>query len=191
MKVEINGNIVEIINATNENVNEYLDFILSLSNDEDNYTLTRYSEIDKNKILEWSKSWGNQTTMILAQTNQVVGFIQLIKGKYFGMERQFHVGEIAYAVRKDFRGKGLIYVIFNELLRAVDVKILTAWVDSRNIRSQRLLQNLGFNRDCEVDSFMWSVKEKKFIDLIFYRSRTEKAVNEVKRQLEKFSLTIR
>ncbi len=44
MKVEINGNIVEIINATNENVNEYLDFILSLSNDEDNYTLTRYSK---------------------------------------------------------------------------------------------------------------------------------------------------
>ncbi|MCH4816426.1 MAG: hypothetical protein QXY87_13025 [Saccharolobus sp.] len=101
VRVEISGDQVLLVNATEKYINDYLDFIISLSKDEDNYTLTRYSDINENRIIEWSKSWGRQVLMILAYNNdKVIGSIQLTKGRYFGLERQFHVGEIAYAVRQ-------------------------------------------------------------------------------------------
>ncbi|QXJ32673.1 GNAT family N-acetyltransferase [Saccharolobus shibatae] len=168
MRVEISGDQVLLVNATEKNINDYLDFIISLSKDEDNYTLTRYSDINENRIIEWSKSWGRQVLIILAYNNdKVTGIVQLTKGRYFGLERQFHVGEIAYAVDKRYRGKGLIYALFDYLLKVTDVKILTAWVDERNIKSQKLLENLGFERLCKIDNFMYSVKEKIFVNLIF------------------------
>jgi GNAT superfamily N-acetyltransferase len=43
-------------------------------------------------------------------------------------------------VDKEFRGKGLIYVLFNEAIKRLEgVKILTAWVDERNLRSGNFL----------------------------------------------------
>jgi len=190
---EINGIRFQLINSTEKNVNDYLEFMSTLSKDRDNYTLVRYSEINKNQIIEWSKSWGKQTMMILAyhsDTQKIVGNIQLNKGRYFGPERQFHVGEIAYAVSKDFRGKGLIYALFSYLLRNTDVKILTAWVDERNVKSQKLLENLGFEKLCKIDEFMYSVKEKTFINLIFYSGKVEIAKERVEKYLKKFNLKI-
>ncbi|AWR96051.1 GNAT family N-acetyltransferase [Acidianus brierleyi] len=194
--MEINGIKIQLVNSTEKNVNDYLEFVNSLSKDEDNYTLVRYSEVNKNQIIEWSKSWGKQTMMILAyqgdkDTLKVVGNIQLNKGRYFGSERQFHVGEIAYAVDKYFRGKGLIYALFSYLLRSTDVKILTAWVDERNIKSQKILENLGFERLCKINEFMYSLKEKTFVNLIFYSGRTEVARERVEKYLEKFNLKIK
>jgi hypothetical protein len=56
MKIEIDGKLLRITEGSNERVNDYLDFINRLSRDPDNYTLTRYSKIDKQRIIEWSKS---------------------------------------------------------------------------------------------------------------------------------------
>lgn len=191
MEIEINGIKIQLVNSTEKNVNDYLEFINSLSKDEDNYTLVRYSEVNKNQIIEWSKNWGKQTIMILAYANnKVVGNIQLNKGRYFGPERQFHVGEIAYAVHKDFRGKGLIYALFSYLLRSINVKILTAWVDERNVKSQKLLENLGFERLCKIDEFMYSLKEKAFVNLIFYSGKAEVARERIDKYLEKLNLKV-
>ncbi|WP_218266187.1 hypothetical protein [Saccharolobus shibatae] len=52
VRVEISGDQVLLVNATEKNINDYLDFIISLSKDEDNYTLTRYSDINENRIIE-------------------------------------------------------------------------------------------------------------------------------------------
>jgi len=75
MKIEIDGKLIQIIEGSNNNVNDYIKFINKFSQDPDNYTLSRYSKIDEQGIIEWSKSWGKNTTMILAYNNSiVVGF---------------------------------------------------------------------------------------------------------------------
>ena len=130
MKIEIDGKLIQIIEGSNDNVNDYIKFINKLSQDPYNYTLCRYSKINEQKVIEWSKSWGKNITIILAYNNSmIVGFFQASRGKYFGFDRQFHVAEIAYAVDKEFRGKGLIYVLFKEAIKRLEnVKIFTAWV---------------------------------------------------------------
>ena len=182
MKIEIDGKLIQIMEVSNERVNDYLDFINRLSQDPDNYTLTRYSKINEQRIIEWSKSWGKSTIMILAYNNsKVVGFFQATFGKYFGPERQFHVADIASAVDKEFRGKGLIYILFNEAIKRLEnVKILTAWVDERNLRSRKLLIKLGFEETCKINEFIYSEIEKTFCNLIMYVGY----INMVKAKLE-------
>jgi hypothetical protein len=77
MKIEIDGKLIQIIDGSNDNVNDYIKFMNKLSQDPDNYTLSRYSKIDEQKVIEWSKSWGKNITMILAYyDSMVVGFFK-------------------------------------------------------------------------------------------------------------------
>ena len=187
MKIEIDGKLLHIIEGSNENIKDYLDFMNKLSQDPDNYTLSRYSKIDERKIIEGSKSWRKNTTMILAYNDsKVVGFFQATLGKYFSLERQFHVAEIAYAVDKEFRGKGLIYVLFNEAIKRLEgVKILTAWVDERNIRSRKLLIKLGFKEACKINEFIYSQIEKAFCNLIMYIGNIDIVKTKLEEELAK------
>ena len=187
MKIEIDGKLIQIMEVSNERVNDYLDFINRLSQDPDNYTLSRYSKIDEQRIIEWSKSWGKSTIMILAYSgSEVVGFFQATLGKYFGLDRQFHVAEIAYAVDKEFRGKGLIYFLFNEAIKRLEgVKILTAWVDERNLRSSKLLIKLGFEEACKINEFIYSQIEKTFCNLIMYIGNIDIVKTKLKDELAK------
>jgi len=170
MKIEIDGKLINIIEGSNERVRDYIDFMNRLAQDQDNYTLSRYSKIDEQRMIEWSKSWGKNTIMILSYNDsRVVGSFQASLGKYYGLERQFHVADIAYAVDKEFRGKGLIYFLFNEAIKRLEgVKILTAWVDERNLRSSKLLIKLGFEEACKINDFIYSQTEKIFCNLIMY-----------------------
>jgi len=170
MKIEIDGKLINIIEGSNERVRDYIDFMNRLAQDQDNYTLSRYSKIDEQRMIEWSKSWGKNTIMILSYNDsRVVGSFQASLGKYYGLERQFHVADIAYAVDKEFRGKGLIYFLFNEAIKRLEgVKILTAWVDERNLRSSKLLIKLGFEEACKINDFVYSQTEKIFCNLIMY-----------------------
>jgi len=187
MKIEIDGNLIEIIEGSSERVKDYLDFMNKLSQDSDNYTLSRYSKIDEQKIIEGSKFWGKSTIMILAYSGyKVIGFFQATRGKYFGPDRQFHVAEIAYAVDKEFRGKGLIYFLFNEAIKRLEnAKILTAWVDERNIKSKRLLIKLGFEEACKINEFIYSEKEKRFCNLIMYVGNIDIVKTKLKEELAK------
>ncbi|MFP3347459.1 MAG: GNAT family N-acetyltransferase [Sulfolobaceae archaeon] len=187
MKIEIDGKLLHITEGSNERVNDYLDFINRLSQDPDNYTLSRYSKIDEQRVIEWSKSWGKSTIMILAYNDStVVGFFQASRGRYFGSESQFHVAEIAYAVDKEFRGKGLIYVLFNEAIKRLEgVKILTAWVDERNLRSGKLLIKLGFEKACKINDFMYSQIEKIFCNFIMYVGHVEIVKTKLKEELSR------
>ena len=170
MKIEIDGKLINIIEGSNERVRDYIEFMNRLAQDQDNYTLSRYSKIDEQRMVEWSKSWGKNTIMILSYNDsRVVGSFQASLGKYYGLERQFHVADIAYAVDKEFRGKGLIYFLFNEAIKRLEgVKILTAWVDERNLRSSKLLIKLGFEEACKINDFVYSQTEKIFCNLIMY-----------------------
>ena len=187
MKIEIDGKLLHIIEGSNERVKDYLDFMNKLSQDPDNYTLSRYSKIDEQGIIEWSKSWGKSTIMILAYNDSmVVGFFQASRGKYFGFDRQFHVAEISYAVDKEFRGKGLIYILFNEAIKRLEnVKILTAWVDERNLRSRKLLIKLGFEEACKINEFMYSETEKTFCNLIMYIGNIDIVKTKLEKELAK------
>jgi len=187
MKIEIDGKLLHIIEGSYERVKDYLDFMNKLSQDPDNYTLSRYSKINEQRIIEWSKSWGKSTIMILAYSDsKVVGFFQATRGKYFGPERQFHVAEISYAVDEEFRGKGLIYLLFNEAIKKLEnVKILTAWVDERNIRSRKLLIKLGLKEACKINEFIYSEKEKIFCNLIMYIGNTDIVKTKLKEELAK------
>ena len=187
MKIEIDGKLIQIIEGSNDNVNDYIKFINKLSQDPDNYTLSRYSKMDEQNVIKWSKSWGKNITMILAYNNSmIVGFFQATRGKYFGLERQFHVAEIAYAVDKEFRGKGLIYVLFNEAIKRLEnVKILTAWVDERNLRSRKLLIKLGFEEACKINEFIYSQIEKTFCNLIMYIGNIDIVKTKLEEELAK------
>jgi len=97
---------------------------------------------------------------------------------------KFHVAEIAYAVDKEFRGKGLIYVLFNEAIKRLEgVKILTAWVDERNLRSGKLLIKLGFEEACKINDFMYSQIEKIFCNFIMYVGHVEIVKTKLKEEL--------
>jgi len=187
MKIEIDDKLLHIIEGSNEKVNDYLDFINRLSQDPDNYTLTRYSKIDEQRIIEWSKSWGESTIMILAYSgSKVVGLFQALLGKYFGLDRQFHVAEIAFAVDKEFRGKGLIYVLFNEAIKRLEgIKILTAWVDERSLKSRKLLIKLGFKETCKINEFIYSETEKTFCNFIMYIGNINIVKTKLKDELAK------
>jgi len=125
--------------------------------------------------------------MILAYSDStVVGFFQASLGKYFDLDKQFHVAEIAYAVDKEFRGKGLIYVLFNEAIKRLEgIKILTAWVDERNLRSRKLLIKLGFEETCKINEFIYSQIEKAFCNLIMYIGNIDIVKTELKEELSK------
>jgi len=192
MKIEMDGKLLQIIEGSYERVKDYLDFMNKLSQDPDNYTLSRYSKIDEQRIIEWSKSWGKSTIMILAYSDsKVVGFFQATRGKYFGPERQSHVAEISYAVDKEFRGKGLIYILFNEAIKKLEnVKILTAWVDERNIRSRKLLIKLGFEEACKINEFIYSEKEKIFCNLIMYIGNIDIVKTKLEEKLSKINYNL-
>jgi len=187
MKIEIDGKLINIIEGSSERVRDYIDFMNRLTQDPDNYTLSRYSKIDEQKVIEWSKSWGKNITMILAyKDSRVVGSFQATRGKYYGLERQFHVADIAYAVDKEFRGNGLIYVLFNEAIKRLEgVKILTAWVDERNLRSRKLLIKLGFEEACKINDFIYSQTEKIFCNLIMYIGNIDIVKTKLEEELAK------
>jgi len=106
MKTEMDGKLIQIIEGSNDRVKDYLDFMNKLSQDPDNYTLSRYSKIDEQRIIEWSKSWGKSTIMILAYNDsKVVGFFQATRGKYFGPDRQFHVQKYLMQLMKNLEVK--------------------------------------------------------------------------------------
>jgi len=189
--MKINDRLIQIIEGSHERVKDYLDFMNKLSQDPENYTLTRYSSIDEQRIIERSKSWGKNIIMMLAYDgSKVVGFFQASIGKYFNLESQFHVAEIAYAVDEEFRGKGLIYILFNEAIKRLkDVRILTAWVDERNLRSRNLLTKLGFREACKIDNFIYSQLEKVFCNLIMYVGDIEVVKTKLKEELTKKNIT--
>jgi RimJ/RimL family protein N-acetyltransferase len=129
--------------------------------------------------------------MFLAlEGNKVVRSLQVIRGKYFGIARQNHVSELAYSVSKEFRGKGLIYAPFSHALDNVKLKIITVWVDERNIRSQKLLEKLNSTKLGKIDEFMYSLRERIYVNLLFCVGNADYVLKRAKEELEKRGLNI-
>jgi len=65
------------------------------------------------------------------------------------------------------------------------VKILTAWVDERNIRSRKLLIKLGFEEACKINEFIYSQIEKTFCNLIMYVGNIDIVKTKLEEELAK------
>ncbi|MFP3234773.1 MAG: GNAT family protein [Sulfolobaceae archaeon] len=129
--------------------------------------------------------WEDNLMFLALEGNKVVRSLQVIRGKYFGFARQNHVDELAYSVSKEFRGKGLIYAPLSHALENVKLKIITVWVDERNIRSQKLLEKLNFTKLGKINEFMYSLGERIYVNLSFYVGNADYVLKRAKGELER------
>ncbi|BDB98248.1 GNAT family N-acetyltransferase [Saccharolobus caldissimus] len=179
----IDGKRIEIIKANENYAEKFYEYLQELKDDPENYTVIRYQEVkleDVNKI-----KWEDNPMFLALEGNRIVGSLQIIRGKYFGIARQNHVGELAYSVSKEFRGKGLIYALFSHALENIKLKIITAWVDERNIRSQKLLEKLNFTKLGKINEFMYSLREGIYVNLLFYVGNADNILRRAKEELER------
>jgi ribosomal-protein-alanine N-acetyltransferase len=166
MKLKFNDKELEFIRANESHAEKFYDYILTLEGDNENFIVNRYVNINLGNIrnIKWEEN-----PMFLALYNEeVLGSVQLVIGKYFGPNRQAHVGEISYSISREFRGSGLIYLLIYFAIKSTKVTILTAWVDTRNVKSQKLLERIGFKRLGVIPNFMFSPKESLYADMILY-----------------------
>ncbi|MFP3258800.1 MAG: GNAT family protein [Caldivirga sp.] len=179
----IDGKKIEFVKA-NENYSEKIySYLQELKDDPENYTVVRYQEVKLEDVKRIR--WEDNPMFLALEGNRVVGSLQIVRGKYFGIARQNHVGELAFSVSREFRGKGLIYALFSYALENVKLRILTAWVDERNIRSQKLLEKLNFTKLGKIDEFMFSLREGIYVNLIFYVGNADEVLRRAKEELKR------
>lgn len=175
--------MIKILRAREEHAEEFYEYLQALRDDPDNYTVIRYEEVKPENVRRIR--WEENPMFLALDGERVVGSVQLIRGRYFGITRQPHVAEIAYSVAKEFRGKGLVYALIYQALREVKVKIVTAWVDERNLRSQKVLEKLGARRLGKIEAFMYSIREGAYVNMIFYVGRAETTKRRAKVEAER------
>ena len=181
MQLLLEGREIEIVKANEDYAEKFYEYLQLLKDDPENYTIIRYDDVtleDVKKI-----RWNDYPMFLAIEKEKVVGSIQVMRGKYFGISRQPHVAEIAYSIAKEFRGKGLIYALMFYALS--NVSIVTAWVDERNIRSQKVLEKLGARKLGKIDDFMYSIREKSFVNMIFYVGNAEEMRIKAKEEAER------
>ncbi|QIW25013.1 GNAT family N-acetyltransferase [Sulfolobus sp. S-194] len=180
----IDGKKIDIIRAREEHAENFFEYLQSLRDDPDNYTIIRYEDVKLENIKKIK--WDDNPLFLAVEEKKVVGSVQLIRGKYFGLNKQPHVAEIAYSVAKEFRGKGLIYaLIFKALEEMRGIKIITAWVDERNLRSQRLLEKLGAKMLGKINYFIYSLREGIYVNMMFYLGDREEMMRRAKEEANK------
>jgi len=186
MKFILRDKSLEFIRANESHAEAFYKYILTLEGDNENFIVNRYMKISLENIknIKW-----NENPMFLAlYKEEVIGSVQLVIGKYFGPNRQAHVGEISYSVKKEFRGSGLIYGLIYYALKNTKVSILTAWVDIRNVKSQKLLERIGFKRLGVIEKFMYSPREEIYTDMIMYFGNSDIVIEETKKSMLKHDL---
>ena len=70
-------------------------------------------------------------------------------------------------------------------MREVEVKIVTAWVDERNLRSQKVLEKLGTRRLGKIEAFMYSLREGIYADMAFYVGDAEEMKRRTKAEAKR------
>jgi ribosomal-protein-alanine N-acetyltransferase len=177
------GKIFEIAKADENYAERFYGYLQELKDDPENYTVVRYQEVKLEDVK--NIKWRENPMFLALEGDRIIGSVQVIKGKYFGVGRQSHVGELAFSVSKEFRGKGLIYALLLRALEDVKPRILTAWVDERNIRSQKPLEKLGFTKLGKIDEFMYSIREGIYVNMLFYVGNADGVIKRAKDELEK------
>ena len=90
--------------GSREHAEEFYEYLQTLRDDPDNYTVIRYEEVKPENVRRIGRE---ENPMFLALDGErVVGSVQLIRGRYFGITRQPHVAEIAYSVAKELGERG-------------------------------------------------------------------------------------
>jgi RimJ/RimL family protein N-acetyltransferase len=72
-----------------------------------------------------------------------------------------------------------------------NVSIVTAWVDERNIRSQKVLEKLGARKVGKIDDFMYSIREKSFVNIIFYVGSAKEMRGKAKEEAERKGIILK
>ena len=186
MKFILRDKSLEFIRANESHAEAFYKYILTSEGDNENFIVNRYMKISLENIknIKW-----NENPMFLAlYREEVFGSVQLVIGKYFGRNRQAHVGEISYSVKKELRGSGLIYGLIYYALKNTKVSILTAWVDIRIVKSQKLLERIGFKRLGVIKKFMYSPREEIYTDMIMYFGNSDIVIEETKKSMLKHDL---
>jgi len=73
-------------------------------------------------------------------------------------------------------------------LKNTKVSILTAWVDIRNVKSQKLLERIGFKSLGIIEKFMYSPREEIYTDMIMYFGNSDIVIEETKKSMLKHDL---
>jgi len=71
------------------------------------------------------------------------------------------------------------------------VSLVTAWVDERNIRSQKVLEKLGARKIGKINDFMYSIREKSFVNMIFYVWNAEEMRRKAKEEAERKGIILK
>lgn len=108
--------------------------------------------LTKEEVMEF-KSEENTTMFAVKRKGQerVVGSVELIiRDKAAG------VAEIGYAIDPEFQGEGIgtksVGMVVNYGFQELNLKKIYGEVDKPNMPSAKLLKNLGFEKDAELDS---------------------------------------
>lgn len=195
MQVFLKEGIRVDIEPANENyVESYLELIKDLASDNDSYVIVNYSGLlpDIVGVRERSKIWnkGNISMVFALLEDRVIGYCGQKIGPTYGDYLQPHVSEIWYAVSKDFRGSGLIYPLIFESMRNTDVKYVQAFVDTRNVRSSKVLENLGFKNMSKISENILDKRNNIFRDDYYFRGEREEALKILKEKIDKRGLII-
>ncbi|BFI76250.1 GNAT family N-acetyltransferase [Sulfurisphaera ohwakuensis] len=180
----IEGKNIKVIKAGEEYAEKFFEYLQILKDDPDNYTIIRYEDVKLENVKKIK--WNDNPMFLAVAEEKVIGSVQLIRGKYFGLNKQPHVAEIAYSVAKEFRGKGLIYALIYKALKEMhEIKIITAWVDERNLRSQKVLEKLGAKLLCKINNFMYSLREGIYVNMLFYSGNVEEMTKRAKEEAKR------
>ncbi len=193
MRVFLKEGIVVDIELANENyIESYLELIRGLASDKDSYVIVNYSDIlpDLAGVKERSKLWnrGNISMHFALQKDRVIGYCGQKIGPTYGDQLQPHISEIWYAVAREFRGSGLIYPLIFQSLRNTDVKFVQAYVDTRNIRSAKVLENIGFQKMCKISENILDKRNNVFWDEYYFRGEREEVLKILKEKIDKLSI---
>lgn len=195
MQVFLKEGIRVNIEPANENyVESYMEFIKDLASDDDSYVIVNYSGLlpDIDGVRERSKLWnkGNISMHFALLKDRVIGYCGQKIGPTYGNDLQPHVSEIWYAVSRDFRGSGLIYPLIFESLKNTDVKYVQAYVDTRNVKSSKLMENIGFKNMGKIGENILDKRNNILRDDYYFRGKREEALKILKEKIDKRGLII-
>jgi len=150
------GQLVKL--RSNEQVNKYLDRQKTTTLDE---ALEFVNKIDLGIENNESYYW----VISLTDDNKLIGTICL-----WNIDKANSMIEVGYELHPDFQGKGLMHEAFAKVVdygfNILQFKTITAYLNSANERSIRLLEKNNFKRDLALENEYYS-KGGSSEDLIY------------------------
>ena len=132
-----------------------------------------YRETEARAWVEHSSSaWQEGSSAPFAVTDATTG--DLVGSVGFGWvgDRDEHVGEVGYWMRRDVRGRGLttraVRLVSEWALRELGCGRLQLRADERNLPSQRVAEKAGFTREGVLRSVHFNARQDRRVDFVMF-----------------------